>query len=136
MLDCLVLGDSIAVGVAKARPDCAVVATVGITSTNWVNRHLGDMKNYATTIISLGTNDWDKATAENLLKIRKKINGRVFWVLPSTQLYPQANQIVKEISNEYKDSVIETKNLHSDKIHPTVHGYKELAAKAKQFKKH
>lgn len=131
MLECLIVGDSIAFGLSKMRSDCDVTATVGITSTNWVNRNLAGMKNYSTTIISLGTNDWDKATSENLLKIRKKINGRVFWVLPSTQLYPQAHQVVIEIANEYKDSVIETKNLYSDKIHPTALGYKELAVKAK-----
>jgi lysophospholipase L1-like esterase len=132
MLECLIIGDSIAFGLSKMRPDCAVTATVGITSTNWVDRNLSSMKNYATTIISLGTNDWDKATAENLLKIRKKINGRVFWVLPSAQLHPQANQIVRELANEYKDSLVETKHLYSDKIHPTGRGYKDLAEKTKK----
>jgi lysophospholipase L1-like esterase len=131
MLECLIIGDSIAFGVSKVRTDCDAIATVGITSTNWIDRHLASMKNYPTTIISLGTNDWDKATADNLLKLRKRISGRVFWIPPSSKLYPQAYQAVMEISNEYKDSVIETKKLYSDKIHPTQLGYKELASKAK-----
>ena len=58
MLDCLVLGDSIAVGVGQARPECAVVAVSGITSEHYVQMFPGDAQ-ARTAVISLGVNDGD-----------------------------------------------------------------------------
>ena len=37
MIECLVLGDSIATGVGGARPECVTSARVGITSATYVN---------------------------------------------------------------------------------------------------
>lgn len=41
MLECLILGDSIAVGTHQARPECAVYARGGINSRDFVNRYIG-----------------------------------------------------------------------------------------------
>jgi hypothetical protein len=132
MLDCLVMGDSIAVGTAHFRKECAVIAKSGINSTDWKKKHLASMPNAKTTIISLGSNDWDKMTANNLHAIRSKIDGKVYWILPSLTRKPQERQVVREIANEFGDTVIDRpKEMSADGIHPTYNGYKELAEKTK-----
>jgi hypothetical protein len=56
LLECLVLGDSIAVGLGQARPECAVVAVSGITSERYVLT-LHARPRARTVVISLGVND-------------------------------------------------------------------------------
>ena len=41
MLECLILGDSIAVGVHKARPECVAYVKSGINSRDYVNKYIG-----------------------------------------------------------------------------------------------
>ena len=90
------------------------------------------MKPANTTIISLGSNDWDKLTAKNLHEIRSKIVGKVYWILPSPTRKPQERQVVIEIANEFHDTVIDRpKEMSPDGIHPTMAGYKELAQRTK-----
>ena len=40
MLECLILGDSLAVGVGQVRTECVTRAKSGINSYNYVNRHI------------------------------------------------------------------------------------------------
>jgi hypothetical protein len=56
MIDCLILGDSIAVGTYSAKPECEVHAQVGINSRNFNKKYKND---FAAKIvaISLGSND-------------------------------------------------------------------------------
>lgn len=130
MLECLILGDSIAVGTAHFRKECAVIAKSGINSTDWRKKHLSSIPDAKTTIISLGSNDWDKLTSNNLLNIRSKIQGKVYWILPSPTRKPQERQAVIEIANEFHDVVIDRpKEMSADGIHPTYNGYRELAEK-------
>jgi len=132
MLECLILGDSIAVGTAHFRKECAVIAKSGINSTDWRKKHLSSIPEAKTTIISLGSNDWDKLTSNNLLNIRSKIQGKVYWILPSPTRKPQERQAVIEIANEFHDVVIDRpKEMSADGIHPTYNGYRELAEKTK-----
>ena len=57
MIDCLIVGDSIAVGTHQFKPDCVAYAKGGINSWQW-NRKFGDKQLGANTvIISLGSND-------------------------------------------------------------------------------
>jgi hypothetical protein len=53
---CLALGDSLAIGVGQARPDCYVAAITGITLERYVRIFPG-MRHVRTAIISLGVND-------------------------------------------------------------------------------
>ena len=133
MLECLILGDSIAVGTAKARPECFTVAKGGINSSNWNKEHLGLDLNAKTVIISLGTNDTKAVhTREELEKLRKKVEaGRVFWIMPPIK--PEIQDIVKDIANEYRDQIITISQdkLSGDKIHPTPKGYKEIGEQAR-----
>ena len=81
MIECLILGDSIAVGIGQHRPDCAVIAKVGITSQNWLknyNNHPTFNKPYKVVTISLGSNDFKAShTAESLYDIRNKIKSDI-----------------------------------------------------------
>jgi hypothetical protein len=59
MIECLILGDSIAVGVSQLRPECIVQAQSGINSEDYANglfRHF-ELIHAKKTIISLGSND-------------------------------------------------------------------------------
>ena len=64
MLDCLIMGDSLAVGVGQIRKECVTYAKSGINSYDYVNRHVlhtnGSDKQAKTVIISLGSNDTNK----------------------------------------------------------------------------
>ena len=42
MLDCLILGDSIAVGTHQFMPECRAYATGGLNSHQWNHRYLGN----------------------------------------------------------------------------------------------
>src|SRR5258708_6466334 len=69
LLDCIVLGDSIAFGLGQARPDCEVVAVSGITSERYVQSFL-TARRARTVVISLGVNDGaGVATADNLRRL-------------------------------------------------------------------
>lgn len=58
MLDCLILGDSIAVGVGQARPACTTSARVGITSGAFLQAlYPAAPKSASDVVISLGVND-------------------------------------------------------------------------------
>jgi lysophospholipase L1-like esterase len=71
-------------------------------------------------------------TSKNLHEIRSKIQGKVYWILPSATRKPQERQVVIEIANEFKDSIVDRpKEISADGIHPTFNGYKELAEKTK-----
>ena len=74
MLDCLILGDSIAVGSHMFRKECVVYAKGGITSHGWDKSFGNNNLTASTVIISLGTNDWEGAnTYRKLREIREKI---------------------------------------------------------------
>jgi lysophospholipase L1-like esterase len=60
MLECLILGDSLAVGVGQVRTECVTHAKSGINSYDYVNRYLLHTKGDTQAkhvIISLGSND-------------------------------------------------------------------------------
>jgi lysophospholipase L1-like esterase len=126
------MGDSIAVGVSYFRKECQTIAKSGINSGDWKKKHLSALPSAKNTIISLGSNDWDKHTFDNLHEIRSKIQGNVYWILPSaTRKYKQRN-VVMEIADAFGDRVIDRpKEMSPDGIHPTMNGYRELAEKTK-----
>ena len=130
MLECLIMGDSIAVGIAQQRPDCVVEAKVGINSMDYVN---GLYFFYAvtpakTTVISLGSNDWDTSeTYPVLVTLRDEIKGSVLWILPANK--DEVRNIMLTIARERGDAVADTRAwpLSLDGIHPTAKGYRGLA---------
>lgn len=127
MLECLFLGDSIAVGTQQHRPECAIYAKVGINSRDWNNKYLGKNLKSETVIISLGSNDHENLkTSAELSELRQSITAnRVVWILPSNK--SDKREIVKFIADKYGDQVITVNNLSKDGVHPTTKGYRELA---------
>jgi lysophospholipase L1-like esterase len=134
MIDCLIIGDSIAVGTHQFRPDCAIMVKGGITSIGWNKKFGNNDLTAETVIISLGTNDWVKAdTYGMLMNIRTKIKGnkRVFWILPNEESKPLVARQVKEVAAQFNDTVLPTTRWQADKIHPSWAGYKEIAERTK-----
>lgn len=138
MFECLILGDSIAVGLGQAKPECTTIARVGITSERWI-RGFGSNPfykddNYKIAIISLGTNDYKNMTGEMLYLIRKELKAnKVIWILPSYSLKPIQRMLIIELANEFKDKVLDiSEHIGRDGIHPSsLEDYKKIANKAK-----
>lgn len=131
MLECLILGDSIAVGLAKQRPECVSRSHGGWNSWQW-NRKYGRLDLAAdTVIISLGSNDHTGVkTRKELEHMRDNISAyRVYWILPANN--PQIQAIVQDIAAANLDVVLPIRHLQRDGIHPTTRGYKELAEQSK-----
>ena len=135
MLECLILGDSIAVGVSQIRTECVAYAKSGINTKDYISKY-GD-KNLSgnTVIISLGSNDLRKSNSyPHLLELRSRVKAtRVYWILPNEKLKPKQVEDIKSIAGFHKDIVIDrpTGNMSPDQVHPTYKGYKILADMAK-----
>ena len=128
MLDCLILGDSIAVGTAQVRPECVSYSKGGINSHQWLNTNVGKSPYVAkTVIISLGSNDHKYVkTAAELRAIRQLTKAdRVYWILPAIK--PDIQDIVRTVAAENGDVVLPMTRLQKDGIHPSWAGYKALA---------
>ena len=135
MIDCLIIGDSIAVGTKQFRPDCVAFAKGGINSWQWRKQYLegdqGKLPQAETLIISLGSNDHKGVkTREEIASIRSRVTAkRVFWILPAIK--PDIQAMVREVAAGFGDTVLPITRLQPDGIHPSWAGYKELAEKAK-----
>jgi len=136
MLECLILGDSLAVGVGQIRKECVTYATSGINSYNYVNRHVlhtqGNTK-ASSVIISLGSNDTAKInTFEELDSLRQLVDAsRVYWIVPNIK--EDKRRAVLAVADKYKDFVIDARqhDTSPDQVHPTYKGYKTIAEKTK-----
>ena len=132
MIDCLIMGDSIAVGTHQARPECVSYAKGGWNTSQWNRDYLKNDLTAKTVIISLGSNDHKGVkTKAELQRIREKVGtaARVFWILPAIK--PEIQAIVNAMAKEYGDTVLPITRLQKDGVHPSWAGYKELAEKTK-----
>lgn len=137
MLECLIVGDSIAVGVSQIRTECTAIVKSGINSRNWVRNNLDKVagKSIGSLIISLGANDYKGIDTEAYIRLlRTTANAeRIFWLLPSSKLKPTQVEAIKRVAGEFGDVVIprpET-DISADGVHPTYKGYKKLASHTK-----
>ena len=136
MLECLILGDSLAVGVGQIRKECSTYAKSGINSYDYVNRHIlytqGNTK-ANTVIISLGSNDTAKInTVEELDALRQLIEANhVYWIVPNIK--ENKRKAVMAIAEKYKDLIIDARqhDRSPDAVHPTYNGYKTISEKTK-----
>ena len=132
MLECLILGDSIAVGTAMARPECVSYSRGGWNSWQWNKDYLAKASEQPakTVIISLGANDHKGVkTEKELRKMRESIKGtRVFWISPGAVRKPIPQDAIERIAREYGDVVLNRPEAHMSKdgIHPTGRGYRIL----------
>ena len=137
MLDCLILGDSIAVGVSMQRKECTSYARGGWNSSQWNKDYLdhASAKPSKTVIISLGANDHKGIkTEQELRKMRSAIKGtRVFWIDPGKDRKPVPHDAMLRIAQEYGDVVLPRPKDHmsGDGVHPTGRGYKILGEQAR-----
>jgi lysophospholipase L1-like esterase len=132
MIECLILGDSLAVGVGQVRKECVTHAVSGINSYNYVNRHIlytkGDTQ-AKTVIISLGSNDTKNIdTYEELTTLRQLVSAdRVYWIVPNIK--ETKRKAVWEVARKNNDWVIDARGYDRspDAVHPTYKGYKGIA---------
>lgn len=137
MIDCMIIGDSIAVGTAMYRPECVSYSRGGWNSWQWNRDYLSiaTSKSMKTVIISLGANDHQGVkTEQELRKMRSLIKGdRVFWIDPGKERKPVPHDAIIRIAQEYGDVIIPRPKDHmsSDGIHPTGRGYKIIGEQSK-----
>lgn len=138
MLECLIVGDSIAVGTKMFMPECQLQGKGGINSWQFNKMYTGSF--YAdTVIISLGSNDHKGVkTYDELFEMRQRVGAKnVFWVLPAGNnpaggvSVEKIQKIVIELSQYYGDTVLPITRLQPDGIHPSWAGYKDIAEKTK-----
>jgi lysophospholipase L1-like esterase len=132
MLECLIMGDSIAVGTAQVRQECVSYSKGGINSYQWLNTNVGKSPYVAkTVIISLGSNDHKYVKTESELRTIRTLThaNRVYWILPAIK--PNIQEAVIKVAAEFGDIVLPMTRLQKDGVHPSWAGYKDLAEKTK-----
>jgi lysophospholipase L1-like esterase len=137
MLDCMIVGDSIAVGTSYYRKECVSYSKSGWNSWQWNKDYLSKAseKPTKTLIISLGANDHKGVKTEfELRKMRESVKAdKVFWISPGSVRKPVATDAINRIAKEYGDTVLGRPESHmsADGVHPTGQGYKILAEQTK-----
>lgn len=130
-MNCLTIGDSIAVGVSRvAQHDkylkCGVLAHVGDTTKQVLEKYAdADVDGVLPlTVISVGSNDdKNKTHLTEYITLRNKFHGKVIWIMPANNHL--AEDEIKLVSREFQDKIIYF-IPGPDKIHPTALGYRFL----------
>ena len=136
MLECLIIGDSIAVGTKMFAPtECVSYAKGGINTWQWNKRWGKTPLEAKTVVISLGTNDHKYInTYKELYKVRYRIRSqKVVWIMPPCNkkfCKPGVNNDVAQIASDFGDRMIGTAFVQKDGIHPSWRGYKQLVTMA------
>lgn len=128
LVPCLVLGDSLAVGIGQYLPECHTRARVGISSERYVHELL-TRQSARIAVISLGVNDGaSPSTADGLRMVRRSTDCPVvYWVLPAA--HPQARANIRHVAAEFGDRLIDAGPMAgADGLHPTGAGYRTLAS--------
>jgi lysophospholipase L1-like esterase len=132
MIECLILGDSIAKGISDVRKECVAYVKSGINSYDYVNRHMlytqGNTQ-AKTVIISLGSNDLKNVnTFEELDTLRQLVKAdRVYWIIPNIK--ETKRRAVWDVAKKYNDWIVDARShdRSPDTVHPTYKGYKSIA---------
>ncbi len=127
MMECVILGDSIAQGVSRNWPQCVHRTRVGITSEQFV-RNMMQPVNNAHVLISLGSNDGHaQTTLQALTQLRSQItHSQVTWLLSSNNA--QAAQAAQTVARLNGDRMISVSAwVGPDRVHPTSGGYHRLS---------
>lgn len=131
MIECLIIGDSIAVGVAQFRNECVQHAQVGISSSGWRKKFADKDLTATSAIISLGSNDSPAVrTIWELEQIRSNTHAsHVYWIVPA--INPDVQSMVRTVAAARGDTIVNIPSVSRDGVHPTVAGYKQLAERTK-----
>ena len=136
LIFCLVLGDSIALGVGQTLPECRTEARVGVTSRQFVH-HLSSPLHANNVVISLGVNDGNSpTTVPNLRRLRESVHSRtVFWLLPAHREHTRA--AIRTVAAQFGDRLIDcSPQTGPDGLHPTGIGYRTLGAQIRWTTQH
>lgn len=137
MAECMIVGDSIAVGVAMYRPECISYSRGGWNSWQWNRDYLSiaSTRPMRTVIVSLGANDHHLVKSEaELRKMRGSIQAdKVYWISPGTHKKPVPQAAIEKIAAEYGDIVLPRpeSQMSPDGIHPSPQGYRTLAGQTR-----
>jgi len=136
MFECMIIGDSIAVGTANVRQECVSYSTGGLNTWQWNKKYASKQLTARNVIISLGTNDHKGVNSfKELMNMRARVDAEhVYWIMPPCNdkfCKPDINEMVEIIARNHGDTIIGTKRLQTDAIHPSWAGYKELANQTK-----
>lgn len=139
MIDCMIVGDSIAVGTHAVRKECAEYATGGLNSWQWNKKYKTADLTAKSVIISLGTNDHQYVkTRKELETMRARVNAdRVYWILPignspkSGVSLETIQATVTAVAKAHGDTVIPIAYVQKDGIHPSWRGYERIAEETK-----
>ncbi|WP_284948022.1 lytic transglycosylase domain-containing protein [Acidisoma cladoniae] len=109
MVPCIAIGDGVALGLARGRPECVAAAVQGISSVAFVASDLGRLKPAQTAIISLGASDAPGAdTTGSLRRLRQAVTAeRVIWLVPNAS--PAVRLAITTVAAEWRDSLIDTR---------------------------
>lgn len=129
MAACLILGDSLAAGVAATRPDCRADTRSGINAAAYLASHLV-AASADVALISLGVNDGEASliTADHLVQLRQGIRARrVYWLLPARPA--SVRQLLLTIAAVKGDRTIETRGwTGADGLHLSAATYRAIGA--------
>lgn len=122
-MDCAIVGDSIAVGIANFRHECRMDAAVGRRADQ--QGPVGDAGRVL--VISVGSNAGNTLTERELRRIRDSARvGYVFWIIPNRP--ENARELVTRVARSYGDQTLDVRPVvASDSVHPTWRGYQILA---------
>jgi hypothetical protein len=125
MLECLIIGDSVAVGLAESMPHCAALVRLAVTSSRWIEQYSHHptfiTKRYKVLVISISTNDYyDTNTEENLYDMRSRAQAdMVIWLLPNRILKPMQHEKIKSVAKDFGDNIIHMHSYYgADATHP------------------
>lgn len=124
MIDCIAIGDSIAVGIGQAA-HCTINAKVGASSSYIAGHVISSNKKVA--VISAGSNDPNNPRLRtNLDRIRSKVAAkRIIWILPYDR---KAAAAVKAVAVQHGDGYIDLSAFKTrDGVHPS--SYSSVARK-------
>ena len=148
MLECLIIGDSIAVGTHMELVDKCKLKSIGTSDSRLFNEVFPGSFYADTLIISLGSNDYKGIdTYDELFEMRQRVGAKnVFWILPIMNIpdhrvriggkrtqsvsIEKIQEIVKEIAEYYGDSILTTKFINPNGAEPSWQGYKDIAIKS------
>ena len=100
MIDCQIVGDSVAVGIGSVMRECTVNAKVGIPLASAISRAAP----HKLSIVSEGSNDPNNPNLAAILRsIRGRAGGRVIWILPQNR---RAADVVRLVAGEHGDIVV------------------------------
>lgn len=127
-MDCLVVGDSIAVQYAAFERHCGRCAVGGWNSWQVGRLACARVLSADTIVVSLGSNDHKGVdTRSELMILRSRMQARrVFWILPAIK--PHIQVIVREVAALHGDVVVTIDRTY-DGVHPSMPALRTIREK-------